>query len=146
MKSSTRHTSPKSARRTIVRQFAESLAAEGYVMEVSDSCIILDTEVGGVMLTAFTKLPLATLTAAIDLEPKGTPEELLDLLNRLNSESIGVRYFQDTGDTTTVWGEMDVPIYGDGINGVALAEMLESYIFEYETAIDTVHEAGLLGE
>jgi hypothetical protein len=146
MKSRPRHISPKSARRNTVRQFAESLAAEGYVMEVSDGCIIVDTEVGRVMLTVFTKLPLATLTAAIALDPKGTPEELLDLLNQLNNESISVRYFQDTGDTTTVWGEMDVLIYGDGITGVALAEMLESYIFEYETAIDTVHETGLLGE
>ena len=146
MKSRTRTTSTKSTRRAIVRRHAESLSAEGYVIESSDDYVCIETHIGAVVLRACDQPPLLGFTAVIDLDRAGTPEELLALLNQLNRESTGVRHFQDEDEPSSIRSEMDVHIHGDDVSGAAVAELLESFIFECETAIETMLESGLLVE
>jgi hypothetical protein len=146
MKSRTRTTSLKSTRRASVRHFADSLSAEGYVVESSEDYLGIKTHIGGVTLMVCDHPPLLGFTAVIDLDHTGTPEELLDLLNRLNRESTSVRHFRDDNETSAIRSEMDVHTHGDGVSGVAVAELLESFIFECEIAIETMQESGLLVE
>jgi len=146
MKSRTRTTTPKSARRTMVKHFAESLSAEGYVIDSSEDYVGIETHIGAVVLRVCDQPPLLGFTAVIDLDDTGTPEELLALLNRLNRESTGMRHFQDEDEPSAIRSEMDVHIQGEDIGGAAVAELLESFTLECEIAIDAMQESGLLVE
>ena len=146
MKSRSRTTTPKSTRCAIVRRHAESLLAEGYVIESSDDYVGIETHIGAVMLMVCDHPPLLGFTAVIDLDHTGTPEELLDLINRLNRESTGVRHFQDEDEPSSIRSEMDVHIHGEDTSGATVAELLESFTLECETAIETMLESGLLVE
>lgn len=146
MKSRTRTTSTKSTRRAMVTHFAESLSAEGYVIDSSGDCVGIETHIGAVVLMVCDQPPLLGFTAVIDLDRAGTSEELLALLNRLNRESTGVRHFQDEGQPSSIRSEMDVHIHGDGVGGAAVAELLESFTLECEIAIETMQESGLIVE
>lgn len=146
MKARSRTSFTKSTRRAIVRRFAESLSAEGYVTESRDDYVDIQTHIGGVMLMVCDQPPLLGFTAVIDLDRAGTSEELLALLNRLNRESTGVRHFQDEDEPSSIRSEMDVHIHGDGVSGAAVAKLLESFTLECEIAIETLQELGLLVE
>jgi len=130
----------------MVKHFAESLSAEGYVIDSSEDYVGIKTHIGGVMLMVCDEPPLLGFTATIDLDHSGTPKELLDLINRLNRESTGVRHFQDKDEPSAIHSEMDVHTHGDGVSCAAVAELLESFTLECEIAIETMQESGLLVE